>query len=177
MKNICDWNKCSEEGHYKAPKERDNSKNYRLLCLEHIKEFNKNWNYFSGMNDQQIIEFIKSDMIWHKPTQSFSSSDNFFKILWNNALKDETKKYRNHQNLNHMEKFRFTSQDFQAFTILDVPAGIEWKKIQDKFKKLVKKFHPDMNAGNKKFEDKLKVITLAYTQLKNTYKDKIDNKY
>ena len=34
-----------------------------------------------------------------------------------------------------------------------------------------------MNAGNKKFEDKLKVITLAYTQLKNTYKDKIDNTY
>ena len=29
-----------------------------------------------------------------------------------------------------------------------------------------------MNAGNKKFEDKLKVITLAYTQLKNTYKKK-----
>ena len=31
-------------------------------------------------------------MIWHKPTQSFSSSDNFFKILWNNALKDEMTK-------------------------------------------------------------------------------------
>ena len=46
------------------------------------------------------------------------------------------------------------------------------EKIQEKFKKLVKKFHPDMNAGNKKFEDKLKVITLAYTQLKNTYKEK-----
>ena len=55
--------------------------------------------------------------------------------------------------------------------------GLKWAKIQEKFKRLVKKFHPDMNAGNKKFEDKLKVITLAYTQLKNTYKDKIDNKY
>ena len=31
-----------------------------------------------------------------------------------------------------------------------------------------------MNAGNKKFEEKLKVITLAYTQLKNTYRGKID---
>ena len=31
-----------------------------------------------------------------------------------------------------------------------------------------------MNSGNKKFEDMLKVITLAYTQLKNTYKDRID---
>jgi len=29
-----------------------------------------------------------------------------------------------------------------------------------------------MNAGNKKYEDKLKVITLAYTQLKNTYRKK-----
>ena len=31
-----------------------------------------------------------------------------------------------------------------------------------------------MNLGNKKFEDKLKLITLAYTQLKNTYKKKDD---
>ena len=29
-----------------------------------------------------------------------------------------------------------------------------------------------MNSGNKKFEEKLKIITLAYTQLKLTYKGK-----
>ena len=177
MKNICEWDNCNEEGLYKAPKEKDNSKEYRLLCLEHVREFNKSWNYFSGMSDEQVINFLKSDMTWHKPTQSFSSSDNFFKILWNNALKDEAQKFKNFQNLDHMKKFRFNSQDFQAFTILDMPAGIEWKKIQEKFKMLVKKFHPDMNAGNKKFEEKLKIITLAYTQLKNTYRGKIDTKY
>ena len=69
--------------------EKDNSKKFRMLCLTHVKEFNKNWNYFSGMNDDQVINFLKSDMIWHKPTQSFSSADNFFKVLWNNTLKDE----------------------------------------------------------------------------------------
>ena len=68
------------------------AKNIRMLCLEHVKEFNKNWNYFSGMNDDQVINFLKSDMIWHKPTQSFSSSDNFFKVLWNNTLRDELDK-------------------------------------------------------------------------------------
>ena len=177
MKTICEWNNCNNSGEFRAPVEKDNSKKYRMLCLEHVKEFNKNWNYFAGMSDQQIIEFMKSDMIWHKPTQSFSSSDNFFKILWNNTLKDETQKIKNFENLDHMKKFRFRSQDFQAFTILDLPAGLEWKKIQEKFKKLVKKFHPDMNAGNKKFEEKLKIITLAYTQLKNTYRGKIDTKY
>ena len=169
MKNICDWNNCSEIGEYKAPVEKDNSKNFRLLCLSHIKEFNKNWNYFSGMSEKQICEFIKSDMTWHKPTQSFSSSDNFFKILWNNALKDEIHKSKFNSQFSRMKQFRFSHNDVRAFTILGLSVGLKWKKIQEKFKKLVKKFHPDMNLGNKKYEDKLKVITLAYTQLKNTY--------
>ena len=172
MKNICDWNNCSEIGEYKAPVEKDNSKNFRLLCLTHVKEFNKNWNYFSGMNEEQICEFIKSDMTWHKPTQSFSSSDNFFKILWNNALKDEIDKSKFNSQFSHMQKFRFSHNDVKAFSILGLSVGLKWKKIQEKFKKLVKKFHPDMNLGNKKYEDKLKVITLAYTQLKNTYRIK-----
>ena len=172
MKNICDWNNCFEIGQYKAPIEKDNSKEYRLLCLNHVKEFNKNWNYFSGMSDSQIYEWLKSDMVWHKPTQSFSSSDNFFKVLWNNALKDEFDKANFKSQLNNMNKFNFNGNDIKAFGILGVSVGLKWSKIQEKFKKLVKKFHPDMNAGNKKYEDKLKVITLAYTQLKNTYREK-----
>ena len=174
MKNICDWNNCSNEGLYKAPKERDNSKNFRLLCLEHVREFNKNWNYFSGMNDQQVIDFLRSDITWHKQTQSFSSSDNFFKVLWNNALKDEIYKSNLKKNFDYMQKFKFDHSDIKAFGILGISVGLKWEKIQEKFKKLVKKLHPDMNWGNKKFEDRLKVITLAYTQLKTTYRKKID---
>ncbi len=75
-----------------------------------------------------------------------------------------------------MSKFRFNNYDIKAFSILGVRVGLKWDKVHQQFKKLVKKFHPDMNAGNKKFEDKLKVITLAYTQLKNTYREKIDTK-
>jgi curved DNA-binding protein CbpA len=71
-----------------------------------------------------------------------------------------------------MKKFKFSHNDVEAFSILGLSVGLKWKKIQEKFKKLVKKFHPDMNLGNKKYEDKLKVITLAYTQLKNTYRMK-----
>ena len=174
MKNICDWNNCFEKGEFKAPVEKDNSKKYRLLCLTHVKEFNKNWNYFSGMNDEQIFTFLKSDMTWHKPTQSFSSSDNFFKVLWNDALKDEFDKAKLRGEFNHMNQFKFNYRDIKAFGILGVSVGLKWEKIQQKFKILVKKFHPDINLGNKKYEEKLKLITLAYTQLKNTYREKID---
>ncbi len=174
MKTICDWNNCFELGEYRAPVEKDNSKNFRLLCLKHVKEFNKNWNYFSGMTDTQVIDFLKSDMTWHKPTQGFSSSDNFFKVLWNNALNDsfDDSKFKSHFEAD--KRFKFSSNDIKAFSILGISVGLKWDKIQQKFKKLVKKFHPDINSGDKTYEEKLKVITLAYTQLKNTYRNKID---
>ena len=132
-------NNCSEEGNYKAPKERDNSKNFRLLCLEHVKEFNKKWNYFSGMNDQQIMDFLKSDMTWHKPTQSFSSSDNFFKVLWNDALKDEMDKIKFNNEFNHMNKFKFNHNDIKAFSILGFcrfKMGKSTRKIQKACQKI-----------------------------------------
>ncbi len=170
MKTICDWNNCNNIGEYKAPVEKDNTKKYRLLCLEHIKEFNKNWNYFENMNDTEIIEFIKADMTWHKPTQNFSAQDNFFKILWNNALKEDLSKNGVSKNRGKQTLFNFSDKDLKAFEILGLDISTNWENIRSKFKKLVKKFHPDMNSGNKKFEEKLKVITLAYTQLKRTLK-------
>ncbi len=170
MKTICDWNNCNNIGQYRAPIERDNSKKYRLLCLKHIKEFNKNWNYFEKMNDEEILEFIKSDMTWHKPTQNFSAQDNFFKILWNNALKESLNKNGIDKNYTKIAQLNFSNKDLKAFDILGLDVTINWENIRSKFKKLVKKFHPDMNSGNRKFEEKLKVITLAYTQLKRTLK-------
>mgnify|MGYP000141431519 CR=1 FL=1 len=78
MENICEWQNCEESGQFKAPLEKDNSKNYKWLCEEHIKLFNKNWNYFDGMSQNEIENFLKSDLTWHRPTQKFGSSDNFF---------------------------------------------------------------------------------------------------
>ena len=139
MKIICDWNNCNKIGEYKAPIEKDNSKEFRYLCLEHIREFNKNWN--------------------------------FFKILWNNTLKENLDGINNDDiKASKLRQFNFSDDDIKAFNILSLNIGAEWTIIRDKFKKLVKRFHPDKNSGNKKYEEKLKIITLAYTQLKRSYK-------
>ena len=167
MKIICDWENCNEIGSYKAPVEKDNSKKYRLLCLNHIKIFNKNWNYFENMNDQEIEFFIKSDLTWHKSTKTFGSSDNFFNILWNNALDDKLNIFKS-SNYRDFKKTKVSQQDKDALQVMELNEEVKWEQIQSKFKELVKKYHPDKNQGNKKFEDKLKKITLAYSQLKKT---------
>ena len=167
MKNICDWHNCKQIGSYKAPVEKDNSKSFRYLCLEHIKIFNKNWNYFSDMNEEQVEYFIKSDLTWHKPTKSFASSENFFKILWNNALHDKINIFENPE-FREFKKSKLSEKDRHALEVLGLKYEAKWADIQKKFKVLVKKYHPDKNQGNKKYEDILKKITLAYSQLKNT---------
>ena len=142
MKNICEWDKCSKTGMYKAPVEKDNSKKFRLFCLEHIKIFNKNWNYFSDMNENEIEYFIKSDLTWHKPTKSFGSSENFFNILWGNALEDKFNIFKN-SNHKDFKKTNLSEKDRYALEILGLKYETKWSDIQKKFKTLVKKYHPD----------------------------------
>jgi hypothetical protein len=146
--------------------EKDNSKNYRWLCEKHIVSFNKSWDYFDGMNQGEIEDFLKSDMTWHRPTQKFGSSDNFFNILWNNALNDKFNFFKQEKNTHSLNEKKLSEKDVDAFKIMELELNASWPIIQKKFKTLVKKFHPDKNSGNKQFEDKLKKITLAYSHLR-----------
>jgi hypothetical protein len=167
MKIICDWDNCNEQGTYRAPTEKDNSRKFKLLCLEHIKIFNKKWNYFDNMSDQEIEYFVKSDLTWHKSTKSFGSSENFFNILWNNALEDKLNIFKS-SSFKEFKKTKLTSNDQDALDLMELKYDAKWEEIQKTFKTLVKKYHPDKNSGSKKYEDKLKKITLAYSQLKMT---------
>ena len=165
MKNICEWSKCKKTGVYKAPVEKDNSKKFKLLCLEHIKVFNKSWNYFADMKEEEIENFIKSDLTWHKPTKSFGSSENFFRILWVNALDDKPGMFKD-SIFKNFKKSKLSDKDRDALKILGLKNDTNWSDIQKRFKILVKKYHPDKNLGSRKYEDILKKITLAYSQLR-----------
>ena len=166
MKNICESKNCKEIGKFKAPTEKDNSKNFKWLCENHIKLFNKKWNYFDGMSQQQIENFLKSDLTWHRPTQKFGATDNFFNILWNNVLNDKFKIFQEERFMHAYNSKQLCEKDKDAFRILELKFSADWTTIQKKFKTLVKKFHPDKHSGNKQYEDKLKKITLAYSHLK-----------
>jgi len=166
MENICDWKNCKKVGNFKAPIEKDNSRKYRWLCSNHIKIFNQEWDYFDGMSEIEIQSFIKSDTTWHRPTQKFSSPDNFFSIIWNTALGDNFEIFKRYKNSTLKNGKKLSQKDKEAFKIIELDPDSSWTNIQAKFKTLVKKFHPDMNSGNKIYENKLKTITLAYTHLK-----------
>ena len=115
-------------------------------------------------------------MTWHKSTKNFGSSENFFNILWNNALEDKLNIFKT-SNFKDFKKTKMSQTDREALQAMELKEDVKWEKIHSKFKELVKKYHPDKNQGNKQFEDKLKKITLAYSQLKKTLGKKMNSEH
>ena len=53
------------------------------------------------------------------------------------------------------------------YGILDIPPNADKKLIQQTFRKLARKYHPDVNPGNDEAEEKFKTINEAYQVLKD----------
>ena len=63
--------------------------------------------------------------------------------------------------------------DFKDYyEILGVPPGAEKKVLKQTYRQLARKYHPDLNPGNKEAEEKFKTINEAYQVLSDTEKRK-----
>ena len=56
----------------------------------------------------------------------------------------------------------------KAFNVLEINSKTSKREIRNKYKELVKKFHPDINGQNATNEEKLKDIINAYNELKSS---------
>ena len=124
------------------------------------------------MSQNEIEDFIFKDIVGHRKTQKFGSRDNFFHKLWNNAIEDELLNLSKFKKSISQENQEFTEKQIIALKKMELKPNISWIAIKEQFKKLVKKYHPDMNAGDKKYEEKLKEITIAYSYLKTSLSEK-----
>ena len=59
----CEWAGCPNKGPHRAPKGRENSREYFHFCLNHVREYNQNYNFFQGMN--RALEFRVQRRVHH----------------------------------------------------------------------------------------------------------------
>ena len=50
----CEWPGCAKPGRHKAPKGRGHEGKFHHYCLEHVQQYNKTYNYFDGMKDDEV---------------------------------------------------------------------------------------------------------------------------
>lgn len=65
--HVCDKEGCGKAGEFRAPKDRTLT-DYYWFCLEHVQEYNAQWDYYQGMSPLEIEEQLKQDVCWQRPT-------------------------------------------------------------------------------------------------------------
>ena len=66
------------------------------------------------------------------------------------------------------------------FSVLGVSSSATEDEIKAAYRKLAKKYHPDLNPGDKSAEEKMREVNEAYTralQIKKTGRDPYHNPY
>ena len=72
----CDWPGCRTAGAARAPKSRENPGDHYWFCTPHAAEYNKNWDYFSGLSESEIARRVEDErMTGGRPTWKFKASN------------------------------------------------------------------------------------------------------
>ncbi|MBC8338967.1 MAG: J domain-containing protein [Alphaproteobacteria bacterium] len=158
----CDWPGCRDEGVYRAPKSRDQLKDYHLFCLGHVRQYNKSWNYYDGMSDAEVEADVRHDTVWERPSWPLGS-----KLSAEDAI-------------NQMGPFgpdweqdgntpdrpggnaKPGTREAWAVAVFNLSSPVTGDTVKARYKELVKLHHPDTNGGDKAAEEKIKEINEAY---------------
>ena len=174
----CDSPKCNEKGEYRAPKSRVMLNEYFYFCLDHIKEYNKSWDFYKGMSVEQIENSMRSDTFWDRPSwplkNSFKNIFDEFNEYVEDFVKNDDDKINDTYFKNKLLDENLTIMEAKALKELDLKMPISLEKIKKNYKKLVKIFHPDVNGNNKDAEERFKQINESYKLLLKKFMKKND---
>jgi hypothetical protein len=174
---LCEWRGCGHLGGYRAPKGRMKEGEYHNFCLDHVREYNKSYNYFAGMGDDDIAAYQKAAATGHRPTwrmgvdhaggpkrqedyrawsAAFTGPFGMFGEEFASRRAEEAAPRRPLHNLEQ-----------RSFRALDLEGGESGEEIKARYKALVKLLHPDANGGDRTTEDRLREIIQAYHYLRS----------
>ena len=164
-KRVCDFAGCNAAADHRAPKSKVNLDEFYWFCLQHVAAYNRSWDYFKGMDQEEIEKFRTDAITGHRPTWKLGERSYMAwmdgRVRDHHDVLDETIYQQNSQ------KFmpRHTKQQRRNLAELDLDETATLQDIKMRYKQLVKRFHPDANGGDKRAEDRFKSINEAYSSL------------
>jgi hypothetical protein len=173
----CDWQGCGNTATHRAPKGRMHENEYWRFCLEHVREYNHSYNYFSGMSDDAVAKYQKDAVTGHRPTWKMGAGHRSDPPLGPQDSRDPFNMFREfggdanwrpQSERIDPQRRAVRNAERKALHQLGLEEGVGRVEIKARFKLLVKRHHPDANGGDRGSEDKLREIIQAYNYLKST---------
>lgn len=171
--SACAYTGCERLGECRAPKSRDRMGEFWLFCPEHASEYNNRWNFFQGMDDDELAAFEQSEWVGHRPTWAFRAGRGAREAAAFRAF--QAGKVRDRFGVLHGGK---AGPDFEprrprigrvqalAFEIFGLEDSADKSAVRIRYAELVKRYHPDSNGGDRTAEAHLHKVIRAYQVLK-----------
>lgn len=171
----CEVQGCGRMGGYRAPKGRGHEGEYYNFCLDHVREYNKSYNYFAGMADADIDNYQRSAATGHRPTWAMgakrATADRDPRFTWSATFTDPFSIFGGDapraQPQSEPKRRPLRNLERRSFAALDLEGDESSSEIKARYKVLVKQLHPDANGGDRSSEDRLRQIIQAYHYLRS----------
>ena len=169
----CDHPGCRLAGTTKAPKSREMMNEHYWFCTTHAAEYNRQWDFFAGMNEAQIRAQQAKSHAGDRPTWAFGASRNSREAAASRAGVE--RKFADPLGMFAAARRRAEQAPVErklgkiernALADMDLDVGADAEAIRTRYIELVKRCHPDTNGGDRSAEHKLQRVIKAYATLK-----------
>ncbi len=163
---------CEAAGVHKAPKGKDavgsnRASDFYYFCKEHILEYNKSWDFFSGMSMDEIEAFRTDAITGHRPTWALEQRVGNRNRFTQADLEEALRRFEGFSAPPPPPPTRpITTAHMEALAVLDLLADATPTEVRSRYKILVKQLHPDVNKS-RGAEERFKRVTEAYRILKD----------
>lgn len=172
----CEHPDCGEPGEFRAPRDREGGAalghdRWRWFCLEHVRAFNAGYNYFDGMNADEIERAQRVYGGWERETRAFAANGDpepawarftdpadILGARFVRGAATERLVGRNGQAL--------TAEDQKALKVLGLDLKSSLTDVRRAYAERVRRYHPDKNGGDRRHERALQAVISAYTHLR-----------
>lgn len=160
---------CPEPGEFKAPLQPanfDGPGSWQFLCLEHVREHNAKYNYFEGMSPDEISEAQSPVAGWDRQTRAFAHAGADPAPSWSDFADPLDAISTRFRRSRQQAASRFNRAEQRALSVLGLGEDADLKAVRASYSKLVRRFHPDRNGGDRSHEARLVAVIEAYQLLK-----------
>jgi curved DNA-binding protein CbpA len=185
-KTTCDWPECGEPAPHLAPKGRGREGEYFHFCVRHVREYNKSYNFFRGMSDEEAARFQEGIATGHRPTWKVSTNGkpgDYDRDQWGMAGRrrpnftggaftaDDPLELMGEKDGGgagrKKPKRKLPPMARRSLLELGLDENCTGEEIKIRFKELAKRHHPD-SSGGAGSEEKLREVIKAYNYLKKS---------
>ena len=160
---LCDAEGCTAEAHYPAPRSRDALREYIWFCLEHVRAYNKSWNYYEGLQGAALEAEIRRATTWERPSWKFATGKPAEEMF-----EDHTGLFDFESRANGTPQRQLSPEERRAWKTLRMEPVADLDAVKARYKQLAKENHPDINGGDAGAEERLKEINLAYDLIRKS---------